>query len=131
MLDFEIWPFQNRHLEPKGPVQVNGKSDKKCTFCAKFALIKKVDSITFSQFYICSNLARDLHIKVKRIGGHGSRFSRKMQNRPKNLIFVLLRAIVLQKRNNATALVRSPLAIDAYLDEKCSPREHLRSVRSV
>ncbi len=23
VLDFEIWPFQNRHLEPKGPVQLS------------------------------------------------------------------------------------------------------------
>ncbi len=52
------------HLEPKGPVQVNGKSDKKCIFCANFALRKKIGSITFSQFYICLNLARDLHINV-------------------------------------------------------------------
>ena len=74
MLHFEIWLFQNTHLEPKGPVQVNSKSDKKCTFCAKFALRKKIGSITFSQFYICLNLARDLYINIKKLGGHDSRF---------------------------------------------------------
>ncbi len=43
-------------------------------------------------------------------------------------IFVLLRAmIVLQKRNDAVVSVQSPIAIDAYLDEKCSPSE--RSVQ--
>ncbi len=58
-------------------------------------------------------------------------FSGKHKIDPKIVIFVILRTIVSQKRNNATASVRSPLAIDAYLDEKYSPRERLRSVRSV
>ena len=88
MLDFEICPFQNRHLEPNsGPVQVNDKSDKKCTFCAKFALRKKIGSITFSQFCICLNLARTLHINGKKLGGHSSCFKKKPQNRPKNCNF--------------------------------------------
>ncbi len=50
MLDFEIWPFQNRHLEPKGPVEVDGKSDKMYTFRIYFALREKNVSITFFNF---------------------------------------------------------------------------------
>ncbi len=66
MLSFEIWSFQNRHLEPKRPVQVNGKSAKKFTFCAKFAALRsKISSITFSQFYVCLNLDTDLLINEK------------------------------------------------------------------
>ena len=83
MLDFEICPFQNRQLEPKGLVQFNGKSDKKCTFCAKFAFEKKKNgSITFSQFYICLNVARALHININKLGG-GSLFSLKKKNAKK------------------------------------------------
>ena len=52
-------------------------------------------------------------------------FSGKQKIDPKIFIFVLLLANVAQKRKNAIASVRSPLAIDA------SPREHLRCVRSV
>ena len=45
---------------------------------------KKIGSITFSQFYICLHLARDLHINIKKLWGSGSHFSRKTQNRPQN-----------------------------------------------
>ena len=58
-------------------------------------------------------------------------FPEKRKLDTKIIIFVLLRVIVSQKRNNAVASVRSPLAIDAYLDENCSKRERLHSVRSV
>ena len=77
MLNFEIWSFQNRHLEPKGPVQVNSKRDKKCTFWAKFALRKQNGSITFSQFHTCLKLAKDLHIDVKKLGGSQFLFFQK------------------------------------------------------
>ena len=66
------------------------------------------------------------------MGVTGLVFPEKRKIHPKKIIiFVLLRAIVSQKRKNAIASVRLPLAIDAYLDEKCSKRERLRSVCSV
>ena len=89
---------------------------------------KKIDSITFSQFYICLNSSGDLHINIKNWGVTVLIFPEKRKIDPKIVIFVLLRTIVSPKRNNAIASVRSPLAIDAYLDEKCSPCA--RSVRS-
>ena len=92
---------------------------------------KEIGSITFAQFYICLNLARDLHINIKKLGVTVLVFPEKHKIDQKIVIFVLLRAIVSQKWNNARASVRSSLAIDAYLDEKCSPRERLCSVRSV
>ncbi len=67
------------------------------------------------------------------MGGHSSHFFfffGKHKIDPKIIIFVLLHAIVSQKGNNAIASVRSPLAIYAYLDEKCPSRERLCSVRS-
>ncbi len=114
----------------KKPLQVNGKTDKKCIFCAEFALRKKFGSIPFSQFYIFQNLAKNLHINVKKLGVTVLVFPEKRKIDQKIVIFVLLRAIVSQKRKNAIASVQSPLAIDAYLDEKFSPCERLRSVCS-
>ena len=66
MLDFEIWAFKNRYLEPKGHEEVNGKSNKRCTnvqFLKEIGtwellgegpilLLEKIGSITFSECYI-------------------------------------------------------------------------------
>ena len=97
----------------------------------KVCFEKKIGLITFSQFYLCLNLARDLHINVKKLGATILDFPGKRKIDPQIVIFVLLRAIVSRKRNDAIASVRTRLAIDAYLYEKCSPRERLLSVRSV
>ena len=71
-------------------------------------------------------------LMLKKIGGGNiSRFPEKHKIDPKIIVFVLLRTIISQKRSNAIASVRSPLTIDAYQDEKCSPCECSRSVRSV
>ena len=112
-------PISKYTFERKRPVQVNGKCDKKCIFLAKFALRIKIGSITFSEFYVCLNLARDLHINIKKIGWFTILvFPEKHKIYPKIVIFVLLCAIVSQTRSNAIASVQSPLAIDVYLDEK-------------
>ncbi len=46
--DFEIWPFQKRHLEQQQKkLLVNGKSVKKCTFRTYYASRKKHSSDNF------------------------------------------------------------------------------------
>ncbi len=59
------------------------KVTKSALFVSIF-LWEKIGSVTFSYLYICLNLTGDLHINVKKMGGHGSCFFRKAQNRPKN-----------------------------------------------
>ena len=92
---FEILPFQNKGLEPKGPVQVNGKVTKSAHFLPSL-LWEKIGLITFSQFYICLNLARNLHINLKKLRGHSSCFFRKTPNRPKNHHFCNIARYCLQ-----------------------------------
>ncbi len=41
VLDFEIWPFQNRHIWNQKALYMSMASDKKCTFWANFALRKR------------------------------------------------------------------------------------------
>ncbi len=94
-----------RHLEPNSSVQVNAKVTKSAHFCLhkKFALRKKNRLDNFYQVYIYINLARDPHINVKKLGVVTVLiFPEKRKIDPKIVIFVLLRAIVSQKRNNAT-----------------------------
>ena len=43
-------------------------------------------------------------------------------------IFVLLRALISQKRNNAIASARSPLAIDAYLNKTKTKMHPMRAL---
>ncbi len=44
------------------------------------------------------------------------------------VIFVLLRTLISQKRNNAIASARSPLAIDAYLNKTKTKMHPMRAL---
>ncbi len=122
MLNFEIWSFQNSHLEPKGPVQVNGKSDKKCTFWAKFILREKKKK---KNGLLCFSLARDLHINGK-TGGWGVTvvFPKKSKTDPKIAIFVLLRDIVSQKHNCNSVSAITPC-------DRSIPRQKMLPMRAL
>ena len=113
VLDFEIWPFQNRHLEPKGPVQVNGKSDKKCTFFTKFALRKKNRLHNFFSIYI---------YMFK---------SRKTQNIPKNRNFCTVARYRFIKAKQGNSVSANTFCDRCVHGRKMLSRERLLSVRSV
>ncbi len=98
-----------RHLQPKGSVQqVNGKSDKKCMFWAKFALRKEIWLDNFSHFYICLNLARDV-LNLKKLEGVTKywAFKEKMQNKPKNIFCTVARSCFtkVQQCNSVSVII--------------------------
>ena len=129
LLNFEIWAFQNKHLEPKGPVPISMVEVTKSAHFGPSCFEKKKWLDNFFQFYIYLNIVRYLYFNVKKMWGVTDlKFPEKHKLYPKIVICILLCAIISQKRNNAIVSAWSPLAIDVHLNKKCSPHFSVCSV---